>query len=201
LFEKVSESLVVFYTGHGASVKDRSGDEADGFDEAMVFNKGYILDDELSDYLARNRSLAVKKNPNARTVLISDCCHSGTIWDINPASPRFARLPKGVLSLSAALDSQTAKQTVMNKLDQGLFTYYFWNLWKENQAITAKEIAAAMEPSLQRYQQEVVVSTTSPELVDQPIFPVRPRPEGGRRGGRGGGRGGRGGPREPAPTE
>jgi hypothetical protein len=183
LFQNVSESLVMFYTGHGASIKDKSGDEEDGFDEVMVFNKGYILDDELGDYLIRDRGQLLKKNPNARTILISDCCHSGTLWDIDEKNPKYPRFPKGVLSLSAALDSQTAKQTAMNKLDQGLFTFYFWNLWKDNHAITPNEVTVKLSGSLKNYKQEVLVSTTSPELRDQPIFPERPpRPPGWVRG-------------------
>lgn len=47
------KTLVVHYSGHGTFVKDRNGDEADGQDEAMYLYDGALLDDELSEILAR----------------------------------------------------------------------------------------------------------------------------------------------------
>jgi hypothetical protein len=174
IFANVEGSLVLFYTGHGASVTDRSGDEVDGRDEVMVFDNSYILDDELASLLKIYRLPLMRRNPEARTILISDCCHSGTIWDIPDDPDKLAKFPKGVLGISAALDDQTAKQTSMDKRDQGLFSYYFWKFWREDKQITPTAIAAKMHPFLAQYSQQVVISVTSPELTDQPIFPKPP---------------------------
>ena len=50
-----SENLTVYYTGHGAQIKDTNGDEADGFDEVMVFDDGYML---MTIWRSRFRSTA-----------------------------------------------------------------------------------------------------------------------------------------------
>jgi hypothetical protein len=105
-------------------------------------------------------------------VLISDCCHSGTIWDIPDNPDKF---PKGVIRISAALDDQTAKQTEMEKSDHGLFSYYFWKFWREDRQISPTAIAAKMQPFLVRYSQEVVISVTSPGLVKPAHFPKATR--------------------------
>lgn len=70
------------YSGHGTQVVDRSGEEEDGMDEAIVpgdyeKTKRVITDDELDAYL-------VKPLPEgALLTAIFDCCHSGTILDLD----------------------------------------------------------------------------------------------------------------------
>lgn len=73
---------VVFthFSGHGGRIKDQDGDEADGFDEALVpvnFKQaGLIRDDDLYTALV---------GPMARGVTVTslmDCCHSGTVLDL-----------------------------------------------------------------------------------------------------------------------
>jgi uncharacterized caspase-like protein len=69
-------TVLVFYSGHGSRVKDKNGDEADGYDETIVpwdygTKQRYIIDDELREWLS-----AVKAE---RVVLIFDSCHSGTM--------------------------------------------------------------------------------------------------------------------------
>jgi hypothetical protein len=45
-------TLIVWYSGHGTYVKDRSGDEADGYDEALCLYDGNLVDDDLN-YILR----------------------------------------------------------------------------------------------------------------------------------------------------
>lgn len=68
------------YSGHGSSVKDQSGDELDHMDEALVpidYNRsGFLIDDDIY-------SLLVKPlDKDAKLVVTTDCCHSGTILDL-----------------------------------------------------------------------------------------------------------------------
>jgi hypothetical protein len=67
---------VFHFAGHGYSVPDSSGDEEDGFDEALApydhIQNGFLIDDEL-------KSLYNRFPPNSNLTLIMDCCHSGTI--------------------------------------------------------------------------------------------------------------------------
>ena len=67
------------YSGHGSSTYDYSGDEVDGRDETIIpfdyQRAGAITDDVLHSYLQyiSNR---------CKAFFIMDCCHSGTIFDL-----------------------------------------------------------------------------------------------------------------------
>ncbi|KAG8792675.1 cytochrome c oxidase subunit 1 [Ceratobasidium sp. 428] len=83
------------YAGHGTQTPDLSGDEKDGQDEAIqpadwatVYNrevKGLIIDDEL-------RSRLVDPLPKDSTLTaVFDCCHSGTILDMDQETQAQSR--------------------------------------------------------------------------------------------------------------
>jgi hypothetical protein len=74
------DRVYFYFSGHGLQVKDVSGDEEDGLDEALstydiVAGNGdwsnVILDDEIDAMLARLKDRAV--------TIVIDACHSGTI--------------------------------------------------------------------------------------------------------------------------
>jgi hypothetical protein len=74
------DTLVFHFSGHGASVADRNGDETDGRDEVLVpldyKTRGVITD----DWIYANM---VKKVVKGCTLLgFTDCCHSGTMFDL-----------------------------------------------------------------------------------------------------------------------
>lgn len=162
-FEHAQQSLLVYYTGHGASVKDDDGDEADGMDEALVFDdKGFVRDDELLT-CAQDR----KTNDDLHVVLLSDCCHSGSIWDLQ--SEKRKNLPPNMISLSAARDSQTAKQTSIGGADQGIFTHYFLKFLAAEPEITAKDMRGKINGFISKYDQHFTVHATRPKLVNEPI--------------------------------
>lgn len=161
---KTKQALTVFFTGHGASVPDQDGDESDGFDEAMVFDTGYIVDDDLVVYLSKYT------NPRVNVLLLTDCCHSGSIWDIQSAGFHKLKLSKNIISISAAKDDQTAKQATIGKKSQGLFTYYFWKIVNENPRITPEQMEVKIKPFLTKFKQVYVMAPTSPGIVKRPFF-------------------------------
>ena len=74
------DRVFFYYSGHGTRVRDQDGDEADGFDEAIVpvdtrrgenGPENLMLDDELGPLLA-----AI---PAGRVYAFIDACHSGTL--------------------------------------------------------------------------------------------------------------------------
>lgn len=84
---KPGDEIVFTYSGHGTSVADRSGDEIDGYDEALVLHDGIVLDDEL-------RAILQKADPNAHITVISDSCFSGTVTRAlisDTAKPRYVK--------------------------------------------------------------------------------------------------------------
>lgn len=166
-FEKVVQYLTVYYTGHGAQVKDTSGDEEDGYDEVVVFDDGVVVDDKLADYLKKYH------NNNAHTVLLSDCCHSGTIWDIPEDLYRAqSEFPPNVLSVSASKDNQTAKQTSIQKNSQGIFTFNFFTLIRNNPQITIGEVKKLIDPQLRKFNQQLEMYPTRMEMLSRPVFPL-----------------------------
>lgn len=90
---QAGDSLIMTYSGHGTFVPDTSGDEPDGYDEALcphdIESGNALLDDEIHQLFA-SRAVGV------RIVLISDSCHSGSVirWagsdpDSDGNKPRF----------------------------------------------------------------------------------------------------------------
>lgn len=102
--------LVIYFTGHGTYQHDYDNDEDDGRDEALVFHDADVIDDEIG-WIIKNY------NKTKKLTLISDCCHSGTIFD----APNV----ENIVTISAAYDNETAKQTFIDHKGNGLFTYYF----------------------------------------------------------------------------
>jgi len=74
------DAIFLHYSGHGTKLRDDDGDEADGYDEALVprdyQDADMIRDDDLYEML-------VKPLPDGvHMVSLMDCCHSGTIMDL-----------------------------------------------------------------------------------------------------------------------
>jgi len=65
------------YSGHGSQMNDRNGEELDGKDEIIIpidyRTKGVINDDLLKQ---------VAQHLTCKTIMVFDCCHSGTICDL-----------------------------------------------------------------------------------------------------------------------
>jgi hypothetical protein len=114
---KTSSELWIHYSGHGTYTRDRNGDELDGRDEAIVpcdvYQSGVITDDEL---------LAIFSQSKCLTYLMFDCCHSGSICDLQwrfeyvPRTGKYIRYneskriltnPK-ILMISGCRDNQTS---------------------------------------------------------------------------------------------
>jgi len=72
---KADDVFILYFSGHGSSTVDRSGDELnDDRDELMVLSDGvknlFILDDNIDKYLDKIE---------ARKLIIFDSCNSGTV--------------------------------------------------------------------------------------------------------------------------
>lgn len=94
---KANDAIVLTFSGHGTYQPDTDDDEADGYDEGLcpydLTTRGALTDDEI-------RALFQALHPQARLVLISDSCHSGTVTraapaDVDAESPRARFMPMG----------------------------------------------------------------------------------------------------------
>merc|ERR1712070_1213878 len=79
------DCLFFSFSGHGMQVKDVSGDETDGYDEAIFLPSieedasDIILDDELHE------ALCGKLPAGVQVTALIDCCHCGSILDLKYA--------------------------------------------------------------------------------------------------------------------
>lgn len=102
--------FLVHYSGHGAQVKDTSGDELDGKDEVLVpvdyTSKGVIRDDWLL------RKFIQRVHSRVRFFGLIDACHSGTMLDLryrnNKWANRKASSAPNAMMISGAADHQYA---------------------------------------------------------------------------------------------
>lgn len=164
--QKVDRYLTIYYTGHGAQVKDNSGDEGDGYDEVVVFDDGHIVDDKLAEYLKKYC------NGYAHTILLNDCCHSGTIWDIPETLQEAQYFPPNILSISASTDNQTAKQSRIKQNSQGIFTFNFFTVIRNNPGILIQDVQRLLDPELRKFNQQVDMFPTREDMLYKPVFPL-----------------------------
>jgi len=98
--------FVLYYSGHGTQVEDSDGDEDEGQDEALclVSPDGQISMDTLlvDDDLAEALTEAVDEG--ARIIVLTDCCHSGTICDFE----KDIWDGREAISIAGCLDNQTS---------------------------------------------------------------------------------------------
>ncbi|MBN1558626.1 caspase family protein [candidate division KSB1 bacterium] len=140
------DEIVFTFSGHGTSVVDRSGDEKDGYDEALVAYDGVIVDDEL-------RVIIQKAQPGVHIVVISDSCFSGTVTRAlmsNIAKPRFLKTedipPTAVLKkkflqdedmvevlISGCTDSEYSYDALINDRWNGAMTAYATSVMRKGQ--------------------------------------------------------------------
>ena len=79
-------------------------------------------------------------------------------------------LPPMVMSISAATDAQTAKQTTVNRVDQGIFTYNLYKVVKADPEITPTNLKKKLTSALRKYGQTCTIATTTPEIMDAVLF-------------------------------
>lgn len=65
--------VVIQHSGHGSQLRDQNGDESDGQDEVLCLFDGTLVDDVVFGLLATFR-------PGVHVCLITDTCHSGTMY-------------------------------------------------------------------------------------------------------------------------
>jgi hypothetical protein len=159
-FANTTGQLLVYYVGHGAGVLDVS----EAGEEAFVFDDGILTDDDLVSHLIEN------KNPSSKLILVTDACHSGTIWDIQGGAVKGKKLPPQVLSLSASTGTKSLKTTTLNKKDQGIFTTNLTKTIAADPWINPSTLQGKMKAILKKYSQTFIVGTSSPNLLTRPLF-------------------------------
>eukprot|EP00811_Abedinium_folium_P001552 NODE_11420_length_1288_cov_2.972438.p1 GENE.NODE_11420_length_1288_cov_2.972438~~NODE_11420_length_1288_cov_2.972438.p1 ORF type:complete len:402 (-),score=118.58 NODE_11420_length_1288_cov_2.972438:82-1173(-) len=114
---KPGDFFIFYYAGHGTNVEDVSGDEDDGQDEALCFVDAagqvsldtVMTDDTFADLMTSSL------HDEVRVVILTDCCHSGTIADLGKDEWNDHQ----AISMTGCLDTQTSGDTGRG----GIFTH------------------------------------------------------------------------------
>jgi len=178
------DRLFLQYSGHGTEVRDKSGDEKDGKDEAFCpLDGGVIVDDWI--FLNVVKHLSEKKGTSL--FVLVDACHSGTCLDLNNQyyatrgeKPSIrSNLEKNktrntdarVLGFSAAMDDQTATDIQGDQIPQGAFTEMFIEVFKKHQKkkLSYREFILQVDGLLAKagYAQQASLSSSHQLHIDQ----------------------------------
>merc|ERR1712032_1584467 len=98
--------FVLYYSGHGTQVDDEDGDEDEGKDEALclvspdgqISYETLLIDDDFAEHLTDSI------DESARIIILTDCCHSGTICDFD----KEIWEDREAISMAGCLDNQTS---------------------------------------------------------------------------------------------
>lgn len=182
LFQSGADKLWLCYSGHGCFVKDYSGDENDGNDEALApldyETNGIILDDHL-------RGLFSFLKNNSKLTVILDCCHSGTgmdltynfckktcIWKRNRQKwamvkdINYPELRNQIIVISGCLDSQTSSDAKINKQYQGALTYALLDILNRFPNCNYEQLILLVRQKLKRQQFSQIVHLSSSKKLN-----------------------------------
>lgn len=138
--------VVITYSGHGTQVTDTSGDEPDGYDEALYLYDGVFIDDEF-------RVLLNQIPVGVHAFLAMDSCFSGTVTrkiNAEEGAARFFRTeaisPMAVrvkafateedmkeILLSGAKDTEYSYDAYINGVWAGAMSYYATSVMQSGQ--------------------------------------------------------------------
>ena len=159
---KGGDSLLFYFTGHGLQLKDISGDEKDGLDEALLtydYNiRNAFTDDKLADCLDG-------LHKEVKFTLIADACHSGSMIDaIYGQKPvdtlKASYLPvKRYVSLSACIQSKIAYESRSG----GILTRALVSAWKAKKP--KNKTWKAVFPKIENFVRKATNGRQSPILA------------------------------------
>lgn len=126
--------LVFFYSGHGTSTRDTSGDEKDGRDEMIVSTDGkHIKDDTLHNYFCTFSKDSI-------VLMLFDSCNSGTVADLqyhfrvgvnDEVEENDKSIEADILMISGCADNQTSADAYINGTNRGAMTSAFLHVYNE----------------------------------------------------------------------
>lgn len=135
------DSIYFCFSGHGANILDRSGDELDGIDEMIApINFTYNVSSFISDDELRNL-VDLRLRSGVKLFMLFDSCFSGTMLDLKyhyldsdnyekvTINSRVSATKGQIVTISGCKDSQYSADTVVdygNKMIySGAMTYSF----------------------------------------------------------------------------
>lgn len=163
--------FVIYYSGHGTSCKDEDGDEDDGKDEAFCFvmADGSITEDSLLTDDEFAAAVTEATEDTVRCLILTDCCHSGTIADLDADCWQG----REAISITGCLDSQTSGD--MGK--GGIFTHALLLAVDQLQDYSVGMLFnATLEKDKQVFssEQDITIQSTASVSPDKMAWPLVP---------------------------
>ncbi|KAH9026808.1 peptidase C14, caspase domain-containing protein [Lactarius pseudohatsudake] len=170
------DSLFFHYSGHGAQVRDRNGDEVDGYDEVIFpvdyAQTGTIIDDELHSNLVKPLPSGCRLTVRPPTL---QSCHSGSVLDIpfvyhsdgrvksSSITKEFLReksTPADVICWSGSADSGTAFGEKEGGIAVGAMSYAFLRVLRNNPRPTYEDLLRDLRRATRKYHQKPQLSAS-----------------------------------------
>lgn len=136
---QANDMFVLYYSGHGYHTRDRSGDEIDGQDEYWVLRRSNLLDDTIRSYLSQFTF-------GVRILLLSDSCHSGTMYKLNENKGFYERdreaedFKADLIAITSSQDNETSlmgspysqfTDSIINVWNDGAFEGNYYEFYQE----------------------------------------------------------------------
>lgn len=175
------EFMAISFSCHGGRFKDRTGDEKDGKDEAII---GSDLRPVTDDFI---QVVMGHFNPKTKVLLIFDCCHSATMGDFlwswtkpfkRPAVENIKCQLKGkIISISGCLDRGTSADAYDIKGDQkysGALTTFLLDLIPQHKN-NIFELVEALKDALTKngFKQHPKICSTYNLALEPAYLPAR----------------------------
>jgi hypothetical protein len=198
-FTRPGDTVVIYWSGHGARCADTDGDEKDGFDEYLVPHDGQLTDAEavrrtmiLDDTFGR----WLQELDGRRVLVILDTCHSGGQGQEKSIKPLIGQ-PAAASSFdfldgelqrikdigqreTALLASSAASQVSFERREGDLSTMTYFllaQLQAGSEPLELREVHARLQSSVAEYVEKAFPGTTqTPLLMDNLAAPLLLRP-------------------------
>lgn len=173
--------IYIHYSGHGSFVKDRNGDEEDGYDEALYLHDGPLIDDDLNNSLRATPDKVV-------VILLLDSCYSGTatrdVFSKGRFMPPKDFTPKEHIRVkrkfydymswvvfSGCAENQTSADACIDGKFNGAFSYFAFYTLRGN--MTYRQWHAKIREFLPSKDFDQAPTLEGPpELLDKLVFAV-----------------------------
>jgi hypothetical protein len=169
--------FIFYYSGHGTNLSDVSGDEDDGQDEAFCFvtPEGQITYESCMTDDTFAECITAATDEEAKIIILTDCCHSGTIADFGKGEWTGRR----AISITGCLDGQTSGDIGKG----GIFTHSMLLAIAQLEADGEEEYSvgklynATLDKDNTRFnsQQDITMQCSPGHLPNQMVWPLIPK--------------------------
>lgn len=155
------DTVFLHYSGHGGQTVTLSADESDHQDETIYGSNNKKLEQIKDNDLRSN--FVEKLAPGVKFRALFDSCHSASVLDLpyrylsdkaqfNNESSQL-RGTQNCVELSGCLDNETSADAYINARYQGVTTFAFLAVMKQNSTVSYAQLLAGVRAAVKSYNQ------------------------------------------------